>query len=226
MKVKFIPQNIELEIKPNQSVLHLAHDNGLHIKSVCKGVPSCSECRVNVTQGDYNVLPPAQKEINLIGNSWKIDGRRLSCQLKCFGDITVDLTEQLAKEHTTTKRPRGGTTGSQDDLEAPRESSAVLGAIMLEDSTQEILKKVEEAPKPQQRSDRHQQGRQQSGQKQAGGQQGNRHQNDRGGRQATNQPRNEQGRGQNRGPQGGGNRNANNGGRRPGGNGNGGQNRG
>jgi ferredoxin len=183
MKVKFVPQNVELEIKPNESVLHLAHDNGLHIKSVCKGVPSCSECRVRVTQGDYNVLPPSQKELNLIGNSWKIDGRRLSCQLKCFGDITVDLTEQIAKEHTTTKRPRGGPTGAQDDLDAPRESSAVLGAIMLEDSTQEILKKVETEPLRQQhgRNHRPQQGRPQ---------------------QNANQ-RNDQGSG--RGPQGGGN---------------------
>ena len=146
MKVKFTPQNIELEIKPNQSVLHLAHDNGIHIKSVCKGVPSCSECRVKVTSGEYNVLPPAQKEMSLIGNSWKIDGRRLSCQLRCFGDITVDLTEQIEKENVTTKKPRGGPTGAQDDPDSPKESNALLGAIMLEESTNQILSEIPKAP--------------------------------------------------------------------------------
>lgn len=98
MKVKFVPQNVEYEIKPGQSVMHLAQDHGIYIKSVCKGVPSCAECRVRVVEGDHNVLPPGSEELSLIGTGHFIDQRRLSCQLKCFGDITVDMTEQLAKE--------------------------------------------------------------------------------------------------------------------------------
>ena len=98
MKVKFVPQNVEFEIKPGQSVMHVAQDNGMYIKSVCKGVPSCAECRVRVVDGDFNVLPPGSEELSLIGTGHFIDHRRLSCQLKCFGDITVDMTEQIAKE--------------------------------------------------------------------------------------------------------------------------------
>ena len=98
MKVKFVPQNVECEIKPGQSVMHVAQDNGLYIKSVCKGVPSCAECRVRIIDGEHNVLPPGTEELALIGTGHFIDRRRLSCQLKCFGDITVDLSEQIAKE--------------------------------------------------------------------------------------------------------------------------------
>lgn len=98
MKVKFVPQDLEFEIKPGQSVMHVAQDHGLYIKSVCKGVPSCAECRVRVTEGDFNVLPPGSDELSLIGSGYFIDRRRLSCQLKCFGDITVDLSEQLRKQ--------------------------------------------------------------------------------------------------------------------------------
>ena len=98
MKVKFIPQNVECEIKPGQSVMHAAQDMGLYIKSVCKGVPSCAECRVRVVEGDHHVLPPGSEELGLIGTGHFIDRRRLSCQLKCFGDITVDLSEQVAKQ--------------------------------------------------------------------------------------------------------------------------------
>jgi ferredoxin len=98
MKVKFVPQNIECEIKPGQSVMHVAQDNGLYIKSVCKGVPSCAECRVRIIDGEHNVLPPGSEELSLIGTGHFIDRRRLSCQLKCFGDITVDLNEQIQKE--------------------------------------------------------------------------------------------------------------------------------
>lgn len=105
MKVKFVPQNIELEIKPGQSVLHVAQDNNIYIKSVCRGVPSCAECRVRVVEGDWNALPPNSNETNLIGTAYFIDRRRLSCQLKCFGDITVDLTEQVQKQEEMKAKP-------------------------------------------------------------------------------------------------------------------------
>lgn len=97
MKVKFVPQNVELEIKPNQSVMNLAHENNLPVRSVCNGMPQCAECRIKLVDGEYNVAPPAHKELNLIGTGYFIDQRRLSCQLYCFGDITVDLSEQLEK---------------------------------------------------------------------------------------------------------------------------------
>lgn len=98
MKVKFVPQNLEFDIKPGQSVMHVAQDNNLYVKSVCKGVPNCAECRVRIIDGEHNVLPPGSDELALIGTGHFIDRRRLSCQLKCFGDITVDMTEQVAKQ--------------------------------------------------------------------------------------------------------------------------------
>lgn len=106
MKVKFLPQNIELPIEPGQSVLEVAHANGIPIKSSCNGMPSCAECRVNVTDGEYNVMPPSKKELSLIGTGYYIDQRRLSCQMHCFGDITVDTKEHLdrANEGPITKK--------------------------------------------------------------------------------------------------------------------------
>lgn len=78
--------------------MHLAEDRGLYVKSVCRGVPSCAECRVRVTEGEGNVLPPGTAELQLIGTGWFIDRRRLACQLHCMGDATVDLSEQIAKK--------------------------------------------------------------------------------------------------------------------------------
>lgn len=98
MKVKFVPQNVEFEILPNQTVMKLAHEKGLPIKSVCNGMPSCAECRVRVVEGETNVSPPSKKELSLIGTGYFIDQRRLSCQLYCFGDVTIDLSEQIEKE--------------------------------------------------------------------------------------------------------------------------------
>jgi ferredoxin, 2Fe-2S len=108
MKVKFLPQNIEHEINPNESVLELAKRHGIFIKSICGGVPSCSECRVKVVSGEHNIMPPGFKEKNLIGSAYFVDRSRLSCQLKCLGDVTVDLAEQVEKEHAqpASKKPR------------------------------------------------------------------------------------------------------------------------
>lgn len=137
MKVKFIPLNIELEIAPSQSVMDLAHKNGIEIKSVCNGMPSCAECRVKVTDGDWNVLPPSSKELNLIGTGHFIDQRRLSCQLICFGDITVDVSEQLEKagEDLVTKKFL-----NRAQKESAEDSHSV-GGILIEQE-QEILKEV------------------------------------------------------------------------------------
>src|SRR5690606_24316050 len=90
-------------------------------------------------EGDYNVLPPSYKELELIGTSFFVDHRRLSCQLRCFGDITVDLTEQIEKEDRVVKRPRGarGTAGQVQD------SQAKLGGIMFEEVESNVAPKDE-----------------------------------------------------------------------------------
>lgn len=97
MKVKFLPQEKEFEIKNGQSVLDLAHENGIPIKSSCNGMPSCAECRVKVVDGEFNLLPPSKKEMSLIGTGYYIDQRRLSCQMVCYGDVTVDVSEHIEK---------------------------------------------------------------------------------------------------------------------------------
>jgi len=147
MRVKFVPQNIEVEVTPDKSLLQIATENNIEIKSICKGVPSCAECRVRVIEGENNVLPPSKPEINLIGTSWRIDSRRLSCQLRCFGDVTVDLTEQLEKAESQTKKVRGFRSQKHT------ESHAVQDTMLL-------TEKPEDRPQQQQQEQRPQQERQ------------------------------------------------------------------
>lgn len=162
MKVRFVPQNVELDIDVNQSVMKLAHQNGIYIKSVCGGLPSCSECRVKVIEGEQNLLPPSAKELNLIGTGYFIDQRRLSCQLKCFGDVVIDLTEQVEKQSKEgPKRPQGS---KKDENEV---SYAVSGNLIQQD---DLIKKVaEEVQKPA--------GQQNLGQKNSGHQRPHRNNN-------------------------------------------------
>ncbi len=127
MKVKFVPQNVVCEVKSGQSVLDVALENNIFIKSICRGVPSCAECRVVLAEGEYNVLQPSSAELALIGSGYFIDRRRLSCQLRCFGDITVDLTEQVEKE----KEMKNPKPRSRNSREESIQSNAVMGNMML-----------------------------------------------------------------------------------------------
>ena len=153
MKVKFVPQNVEYEIRPGQSVLELAQEKGVHIRSTCNGLPSCAECRIRLTEGDYNVSPPTTKELNLIGTGYFLDQRRLSCQLTCFGDVTVDTTEHVGKE--------GEGAVTKQFLQRVQKTSAeqthsVNGVLIEQDA--ELLNNVE-ASEVEERSERQQQQR-------------------------------------------------------------------
>ncbi len=97
MKVKFLPQNVSVEVPVGSSVLEAARANKLPISSSCNGMCACAECRVYIVEGEACVLPPNAKEVELIGAGHFLDDRRLSCQLFCFGDVTVDLSEQVEK---------------------------------------------------------------------------------------------------------------------------------
>lgn len=144
MKAKFVPQNIEVEVTPNKSLLQIATENHIEIKSICKGVPSCAECRIRVVEGENNVLPPTKAELNLIGTNWKIDGRRLSCQLRCYGDVTIDMTEQLERQESQTKKVRGFRSQKHT------ESHAVQDTILLTEKPED---------KPEQKSEQRQESR-------------------------------------------------------------------
>jgi 2Fe-2S ferredoxin len=124
MKIKFVPVNIEVDVDPSKSLLQLATENGVKIKSICGGVASCSECRVRIIEGENSVPDPSKAELNHIGTSYYLDGRRLSCQVRCFGSVTVDVSEQLTKVDTQ-KKVRGF---KQKD---PKELSAVHDTMIL-----------------------------------------------------------------------------------------------
>jgi ferredoxin len=131
MKIKFVPTGKEIEGDPNKTLLQLCTENGIEIKSICKGVPSCAECRIRIVEGEYNVVPPTKAEMSLVGTNYFVDQRRLSCQVRCFGDVTVDLKEQIERSEIQNKKVRGfrapGQKGSQVETHAKQ------GTLVLEE---------------------------------------------------------------------------------------------
>lgn len=165
MKVKFLPQNLELEITPEKTLLQVALENGVDIKSICKGKLVCAECRVKVVEGESNCLPPSKAELNLIGTSWQLDSRRFACQIRCFGDVTVDLTEQIQRAESQRKNIRG-----YKSSRPATESIAVIDTMLL---TEKIEVPVEQPRQQQQPRPPQQQGQQRpKGDQQGGGKDG------------------------------------------------------
>ena len=120
-KIKFMPMNIEVPVDPDKTLLQIAQEHQIKIKSICNGTPSCSECRIKIIEGDHCVPKPTRAELNLIGTSYYIDGRRLSCQVRCFGSITVDMTEQLNKVDSQ-KKIKGVKVKDQKDIHAKQDT--------------------------------------------------------------------------------------------------------
>ena len=127
MKIKFLPQDITIETNSEKSLLEIAWANNIPIKSICKGVPSCAECRIKIVEGESNINPPTRTELNIVGTNYFLDGRRLSCQVYCFGDVTIDMKDQLDRDESSSKKIRGFKSDKS------YESKAVVDTMILND---------------------------------------------------------------------------------------------
>ena len=145
MKVKFLPQDVSYKIESGQSIMDLARKNKLPVSSSCNGMCSCAECRVYIVEGEAHLLPPSAKEEELIGGGHFIDNRRLSCQLFCFGDVTVDLSEQVERQK------QGGVIKKQFLKQMSKtdtvESSSVGGIMVEQDKEMQNIQVSEEDEK-------------------------------------------------------------------------------
>jgi ferredoxin len=147
MKIKFVPIDVVVEAGPEKSLLQIAHENGIQIRSICKGVPSCAECRVHIAEGDHHIPPPTKAEMSLIGTSYYLDSRRLSCQVRCFGDVTVDIKEQLDAKDGASKKLRG----FKSKTASASESHAVQGTLVLEEKVEDLNKEASKSHQAEQR---------------------------------------------------------------------------
>ena len=63
-----------------------------------------------------------------------LDGRRLSCQVRCFGSVTVDLTEQINKVDTQ-KKVRGFKSKDTRELSAVQDTMILTNSNKKSDKT-------------------------------------------------------------------------------------------
>jgi ferredoxin len=84
-----------------QTLLDLMQDNDIPVINICGGAGVCGSCRVKIAPGSENrVLPPEDRELDVLEMLQMDDGVRLACQIKlteeCDGLRVLPVDYQLA----------------------------------------------------------------------------------------------------------------------------------
>ena len=102
-KVVFLPDNKEIEVAPDTTIMNAAEKANVHINSLCGGNGVCGKCKVQITGGSIN----ADKEsISYLSKDEIKEGYLLACQAKINRSIEVVIppesrleSEQILMEH-------------------------------------------------------------------------------------------------------------------------------
>jgi 2Fe-2S ferredoxin len=117
-KVRFLKEQLEVEIEAGQSILEAAKKIGAPEGDRCGGVCACSTCHVYVVKGFDKLSEIEDEEFDILDKAFDVrPSSRLGCQAKVHGDIDVEISgesfQAFLDEHPDQK-------GKAIALRAPR----------------------------------------------------------------------------------------------------------
>jgi len=96
-RVRFVDQNVEVEVPLGSSILQAAQRGGAPEGSACGGVCACSTCHVYVDQGSELLREANEDEEDILDKAFDVKmSSRLGCQAKLERDGLVVV--RIAKE--------------------------------------------------------------------------------------------------------------------------------
>ncbi len=111
-KVRFLDQNVEVEVPVGTSLLEAARAVGAPEGSACGGVCACSTCHVYVEQGAELLSDAQEDEEDILDKAFDVRmSSRLGCQAKVQRDGVVQLRisreslDAYYNEHPDDPRP-------------------------------------------------------------------------------------------------------------------------
>jgi ferredoxin len=111
-KVRFIDQNIDVEVPVGTSILEASKKCGAPEGDACGGVCACSTCHVYVDQGGELLSEAEEGEEDILDKAFDVRmSSRLGCQAKIIreGEIAVRISkeslEAFYNEHPDVPRP-------------------------------------------------------------------------------------------------------------------------
>ncbi|RJQ63871.1 MAG: DUF4445 domain-containing protein [Desulfobacteraceae bacterium] len=96
-RVKFEPSGISCRGKAGQSLLEIAVDRNIFIRSDCGGKGRCGKCTVSADPADH-LSPVGDSESAQLSTEQIRSGLRLACQTTPQGDVTVSVPESARED--------------------------------------------------------------------------------------------------------------------------------
>jgi ferredoxin len=94
-KVRFVREQIEVEIAEGESILAAAKKSGAPEGDRCGGVCACSTCHVYVVKGFDATSEIEDEEFDILDKAFDVrPSSRLGCQAKVHGDIEVEISDE------------------------------------------------------------------------------------------------------------------------------------
>jgi len=94
-KVRFLKENLEVEVPAGSSILDAARKAGAPEGDRCGGVCACSTCHVYVTKGFDTLSEIEDEEFDILDKAFDVRMEsRLGCQAKITGDIEVVISDE------------------------------------------------------------------------------------------------------------------------------------
>jgi len=107
-QVCFTPSGRQFKGEFGDTLLQVAQDAGVAIRSLCGGYGQCHQCWIEVSEGEHskfgvkcdpeNVSAVTRLEKQLINDNPTYKGKRLACQSCIQGDLVIDVPEE-SQEH-------------------------------------------------------------------------------------------------------------------------------
>jgi 2Fe-2S ferredoxin len=111
-KVRFIDQDVEVEVPEGSSLLDAARKCGAPEGSACGGVCACSTCHVYVEEGAELLSEAEEDEEDILDKAFDVRiNSRLGCQAKVQGNglirlrISRESLDAYYNEHPDDPRP-------------------------------------------------------------------------------------------------------------------------
>lgn len=94
-KVRFVRENLEVEVEAGLSILDAAKKIGAPEGDRCGAVCACSTCHVYVVEGVDNLSEAEDEEEDILDKAFDVrPNSRLGCQAKIEGDIAVEISDE------------------------------------------------------------------------------------------------------------------------------------
>ncbi len=89
--VNFLPDNSQVEVTEDETILQAAEKAGVFINNLCGGEGLCGECRVQILQGNAK---PDRYTLGFLSAEETKKGYVLACQTKIQDNLTVKIPEK------------------------------------------------------------------------------------------------------------------------------------